>query len=262
MFSLLPFGFQQAMVFTVACCIGSFFNVVIYRLPSGQSLVSPASHCPGCNHPIAFYENIPLLSFLFLRGKCRYCRVPISFRYPLVELLTGLLALALFRHWGLHAQFAIESFFVSLLILITFIDLDTYLIPNVLSLSGLAAGILFSFFSVRVTWLGGLIGALVGGGFLYLIALGYELIRHQEGLGMGDVKLLAMIGAFLGWSGVIFTVLSASVVGTLVGGVVMWRSKKGLATMIPFGPFLSLGAVCYIFWGESFFRWYVGLFAG
>jgi leader peptidase (prepilin peptidase)/N-methyltransferase len=260
MLDVMPFAYQQAVVFVMACCIGSFFNVVIYRLPAEESIVRPGSHCPKCNRPLAFYENIPLLSYLVLRGKCRTCRAPISFRYPLVEAITGLLALLLFRMHGLHAQFLIEFVFVSLLVLITFIDLDTYTIPNVLSLSGIVAGLVFSFFSTRVTWLDALLGLALGGGFLYLIAIGYEYLRHQEGLGMGDVKLLGMIGTFVGWPGVVFTVFSASVVGTLAGMVVMWRSRKGLTAMIPFGPFLSLGAVCYLFWGELFFRWYLGLF--
>lgn len=258
----MPFAFQQAMVFVTACCMGSFFNVVIYRLPAGESIAWPGSHCPRCNHPLAFYDNIPLLSFLILRGKCRYCRAPISLRYPLVEGLTGFLAVFLFRLHGLHLQLLIELFFVSLLILITFIDLDTYTIPNVLSLSGIVTGIALSFLSVRLTWLDALLGVLLGGGFLYLIAIVYQYVRHQEGMGMGDIKLLGMIGAFLGWPGVIFTVLAASLVGTLVGVVVMWRNRKGLNTMLPFGPFLSLGAVGYIFWGEAFFHWYMGTFLG
>lgn len=261
-FGITLFVFLQIMVFVMACCIGSFFNVVIHRLPAGESIVRPGSHCPGCKHPIAFYDNIPLLSFLILMGKCRYCREPISVRYPLVEALTGLLALLLFRLHGVQVQFLIDFFFVSLLILITFIDLDTYTIPNVLSLSGIVAGLALSFFSLRVSWFDSLLGIVLGGGFLYLIAVGYQYLRHQEGLGMGDVKLLGMVGAFLGWPGVLFTVLSGSVVGTLVGGVVMWRSRKGLNTMLPFGPFLSLGAITYLFWGQSFFRWYMETFVG
>ena len=260
MLALMPFAYQQAMVFMMACCMGSFFNVVIHRLPAGESIVRPGSHCPRCSRPIAFYDNIPLLSYLILRGKCRTCQAPISFRYPMVEAATGLLALLLFRLYGLHFQFFIEFVLVSLLILITFIDLDTYTIPNVLSLSGIGAGLAFSFFSIRVTWWDALLGLALGGGFLYLIAIVYEYLRHQEGLGMGDVKLLGMIGTFVGWPGVVFTVFAASVVGTMVGVTVMWRSRKGLGTMLPFGPFLSFGAVCYLFWGEAFFRWYLGMF--
>ena len=254
-----PYPVLQIMVFAVGCCLGSFYNVVVHRLPSGSSIVRPGSHCPQCKHPIAFYDNMPLLSYLILLGKCRYCRAPISIRYPIIEALTGLLTLFLFRHYGFHAQFFIELLFVSLLVVITFIDLDTYLIPDVLSLSGVAAGFALSFLSIRLTWWDSLLGILLGGGFFYLIAVGYQYIRHQDGLGGGDIKLLGMIGGFVGWPGVVFTVLAASVVGTAVGLVVMWRTRKGLTTMLPFGPFLSAGAVAYIFWGTEFYRWYLGV---
>jgi len=253
---------EQIMVFAVGCCLGSFYNVVVCRLPAKESLVRPGSHCPHCNHPIAYYDNVPLLSYILLRGKCRYCRAPISIRYPTIEAVTGLLGLLLFNRYGLHIQLFIECFFVSLLILIAFIDLDTYLIPDVLSLSGIVAGFALSFLTPRLTWWDSLLGIVLGGGFLYLIAVGYQFVRHQEGLGGGDIKLLGMIGAFVGWPGVVFTILAASIVGTVVGGVVMWRTRKGLATMLPFGPFLSAGAVGYIFWGDAFYRWYLGKLTG
>jgi leader peptidase (prepilin peptidase)/N-methyltransferase len=146
---------------------------------------------------------------------------------------------------------------VSLLILISFIDLDTYMIPDVLSIPGIIAGFAFSFLAVRLSWLDSLIGVLLGGGFFFLIAIGYQVLRHKDGLGGGDIKLLAMIGAFLGWPGVVFTVLASSLIGSAVGVVVMWRSRKGLGTMLPFGPFLALGALLYLFWGDAFYRWYV-----
>jgi len=244
------------------CCIGSFLNVVIHRVPAKKSLVHPGSHCPQCGHSIMPYDNIPILSYLLLGGKCRYCHAHISMRYPMVEGLTGFLALMLFRKYGLTPQCFIEFFFVSLLIAITFIDLDTYLIPDVLSLTGIVVGLALSFFTPRLTWLDSLLGVLVGGGIFYLIAIGYQYLRHQEGLGGGDIKLLGTIGAFVGIPGVVFTILVASLVGTSVGLVVMWRSKKGLTTMLPFGPFLSLGAVCHLFWGQSFFQWYMGNFLG
>jgi leader peptidase (prepilin peptidase) / N-methyltransferase len=253
---------EQFMVLVAGCCLGSFYNVVVHRLPAKESLVSPGSHCPHCSHPIAYYDNVPLLSYILLRGKCRYCRAPISARYPLIEALTGFLGLLLFRHYGLHPQLFIELFFVSLLIVIAFIDLDTYLIPDVLSISGVVAGFALSFLTPRLTWWDSLLGIFLGGGFLYLIAVGYQFVRHQEGLGGGDIKLLGMIGAFVGWPGVVFTVLAASIMGTAVGGVVMWRTRKGLATMLPFGPFLSAGAIAYIFWGEEFYRWYLGTLTG
>jgi leader peptidase (prepilin peptidase) / N-methyltransferase len=248
--------------FMVGACLGSFFNVVIHRLPAKESLAYPGSRCPRCRHAIAFYDNIPVLSYFLLRGKCRHCRSPISFRYPLVEALTGAMSLLLYNRYGLHAQFLIEFSFVAVLIVIAFIDFDTYTIPDVLSLPGIVAGLGLSFFSVRVTWIDSLLGTLLGGGCLYIIAYGYQRLRHQEGLGGGDIKLLGMIGAFVGLPGVVFTVLLASLVGSATGLFLMARSRKGLSTMVPFGPFLAFGAVCYLFWGADFFRWYLNEFAG
>lgn len=257
MFVALPSILQQVFVFLAGCCFGSLYNVMIHRLPQNESILRPASHCPRCNHPISFYDNIPVVSYLLLRGKCRFCAEPISLRYPLVEILTGSLMLLLFRRYGLTPQFFIECLLVSLLIVITFIDLDTYLIPDVLSLSGMALGFACSFLTPRISWLDSLLGLVLGGGFFLLIAVGYQYLRHKDGLGGGDIKLLAMIGAFLGWAGVVFTVLAASLIGTVVGGVVMWRSRKGLDTRLPFGPFLAVGALLYLLWGEAFYHWYV-----
>ena len=254
----IPFFAEEVLVFLVGCCFGSFYNVLIHRLPAQESIVRPGSHCPRCSHPISFYDNIPIISYAILRGKCRYCGERISLRYPLVEGLTGALALLLFLRCGLTPQFFIDCILVSLLIIITFIDLDTYTIPDALSVPGIVAGFALSFLALRFSWLDSLIGISVGGGSFYLIAVGFEYFRHKEGLGGGDIKLLAMIGAFLGWPGVVLTVLAASLIGTVVGVVVMWRSRKGLDTRIPFGPFLACGAVLYLFWGEAFYRWYVG----
>ena len=256
------FALQQSAVFILGCCLGSFFNVVIHRLPRRQSIVQPGSHCPQCGQPIRFYHNIPLLSYLLLRGRSSCCGKPISLRYPLVEGLTGILGLLLFQRFGWHIQFAIESCFVSLLIVIAFIDLDTYLIPDVLSLFGIVIGLGCSLVGPHLSWLESLLGIILGGGFFYLIAVGYQYFRHQEGLGGGDIKLLAMIGAFTGWMGALFAVLAASVVGTVIGLIVMYRSRKGLTTMLPFGPFLALGAVSYVFWGQAFYLWYLNRFAG
>ncbi len=250
---------QQVLVGVMGCCIGSFMNVVIHRLPRKQSLALPASHCPHCGKPIAFYDNIPLLSYLLLLGKCRHCRASISLRYPMVEAMAGFLAVALFQRYGFEPQFFIEFVFVILLLAIAFIDLDTYLIPDVLSLSGLALGVLASFLSIRLSWVDSLVGVLIGGGSLYLLAIGYQYLRRQDGIGGGDIKLLGMIGAFLGAPGVVLTVVVASMVGTVVGLIAMRRSGEGMKTMLPFGPFLSLGAVAYTFWGEGFLRWYMGM---
>ncbi len=257
----IPSVALQGVVFVFGCILGSFYNVVIHRLPAKESLVQPGSRCPNCRHPIAFYDNIPLLSYLLLRGRCRFCKTPISLRYPTVELLTGLLAVLLFRKSGMDAQFLIDFLFVSLLLIIAFIDLDTFLIPDVLSLPGIVLGFCLSFVGMRISWLDSLLGMLLGGGLFCLIAVGYRYFRRREGLGVGDIKLLGMIGAFIGWPGVVFTILVSSLTGSIVGFMTMWRSGEGMNTMVPFGPFLSLGATAYLFWGEKFFRWYLGHFA-
>jgi len=248
--------------FALGCCLGSFFNVVIHRLPRGESIVSPGSRCPSCGSGIAWYDNIPLLSYLLLRGRCRHCNARISLRYPLVELLTGVLVFLLYRQFGLGVSFFIFLVFAALLVLIAFIDLDTYLIPDVLSLSGLAVGLAASFVGSHITWIDSVMGVLLGGGLFYAVAWAYQVLRKQDGLGGGDIKLLAMIGAFTGWQGVLFTIFLSSVVGTVVGLAVMLRRGQGMAARIPFGPFLSLAAICYLFWGKVWVRWYFGLLSG
>jgi leader peptidase (prepilin peptidase)/N-methyltransferase len=258
----IPFWGGQVVAFLTGCILGSFYNVVIHRLPSGQSIVRPPSNCPGCGNSIAAYDNIPLVSYLLLGGRCRHCKMPISLRYPLVEALSGLLALLLFRRYGLHPQIVVEFIFCSLLLIITLIDFDTMEIPDVLSLPGIALGLGFSFFTPRLSWWQSLLGIVLGGGIFYLIAEGYARLRHKEGLGGGDIKLLAMIGAFLGWRGVVFTVLASSILGTLIAIPVMWRSGKGLGSHLPYGPFLAMGAVAYIFWGELFYHWYFSTLLG
>ncbi len=252
----IPFIGGQIAAFIVGCVLGSFYNVVIYRLPLSQSIVRPASRCPACGNAIAAYDNIPLVSYLLLGGRCRHCKISISFRYPLVEGLSGLLALLLFRRYGLNPQLAIEFIFCSLLLIITMIDLDTLMIPDILSLPGIVLGLALSLFTPRLLWWESLTGIILGGGIFYLIAAGYALVRHKEGLGGGDIKLLGMIGAFLGWKGVAFTILVSSVSGMIIALPLMWRSGKGLGSTLPFGPFLAFGAISYIFWGELFYHWY------
>lgn len=247
---------EPAVAFMVGCCLGSFYNVVIYRWPRGESIVTPPSRCPACGAFIRWYDNLPLISFVLLRGRCRQCRQAISWRYPAVELLTGLMTAGLFHVFGWSASFFVFFAFGTLLLLIAFIDLDTYLIPDVLSLGGLVLGLGTSFVSPHMTLVDSLTGAVLGGGLFFAVAWGYEQWRKHEGLGGGDIKLLAMIGAFIGWKGVVFTVFVSSVGGAAVGLLVMARSRQGLVTRIPFGPFLSLGAMCYVFWGERLAKWY------
>lgn len=252
----------QIWVFAFGCCMGSFYNVIIYRLPREESIVSPASKCPGCGEPIAFYDNIPIVSFLFLRGKCRKCGTSISFRYPLVELATGLLALALFRLYGFGPQFFVEFVFLSMLLIISLIDFDTYMIPDVLSLSGIVLGFAFSFITPRLTWVDSLLGILIGGGLLYGVATVYGLLRKKEAMGGGDIKLIGMIGAFIGWQGVVFTIMVSAFSGTIIAIPVLLRKNGGFGSQIPYGPFLAFGAAVYIFWGQILWKWYLSEILG
>jgi len=242
--------------FIMGTCIGSFLNVCICRIPESRSIVSPGSACPRCNTPIKFYDNIPILSYFLLLGKCRTCSEPISIRYPLVELLTGLLALASVIRLGLSIDFLIYFIFISTLVVITFIDLDHQIIPDIISLPGIPIGLLASVVLASVNFKDALIGALIGGSSLFLVAWGYHFITGKEGMGGGDIKLLAMIGAFIGWQGVFFTIFMASATGSLIGTVLILFSQKDLKFAVPFGPFLSIGAIAYIFFGPELIFWY------
>lgn len=237
--------------------IGSFLNVVIARLPADESIVRPGSRCPGCGRPIASHDNIPVLSYLLLRGRCRECGARISIRYPLVELLTAA-AFAFSYHWfGPTLDLAAALVLLSALIAITFIDLDHRIIPNEISLPGIPVGFLFGSMRPSVGFADAGLGVLLGGGALFALAYGYEKIRGREGMGMGDVKLLAMIGGFMGWQGVLVTLVVGSFVGSAVGIAFMIRERGTLQYAVPFGPFLALGAAFYLFWGAELFEWYL-----
>lgn len=246
-------------VLLVGLAIGSFLNVCIYRLPRSLSLISPPSMCPSCQTPIRFYDNVPILSYLWLRGRCRFCGAGFSLRYPVVELVSGLFAVAVFDRYG----FSWESLFlyglIGALLVITFIDIDYQIIPDVISLPGIVIGFLASFLVGYITYKESLIGIILGGGLLLSVAWGYYLLTKKEGMGGGDIKLLAMLGAFLGWKGVIVTILAASAIGTLAGIAVALRTGGGRKLAIPFGPFISLGAILYVFFGTQMIEWYVAL---
>lgn len=247
-----------AAVFVFGAIIGSFLNVCIVRLPEERSIVTPPSHCPTCRRDIAWYDNVPLLSYLVLRGRCRGCGVRISPRYPAVELLTGALAVALWWRLGPTLAFAGYFVFAAALVTITFIDLDHRVIPDVISLPGIAVGLAVSLVSPLVTPVDAVLGALAGGGVLLGIALGYQAIRGQEGMGGGDVKLLAMIGAFLGWQSVFVTLMVASLIGSLIGVAVMLYQRADTKLAIPFGPFLACGALVALFFGDRILAFYFG----
>lgn len=246
--------------FLIGLCVGSFLNVCIHRLPSERSIVKPASACPSCGTPLKWYDNIPLLSYLLLRGRCRTCKTGISIRYPVVEILCGLFALAVFLHYGMRVESLVFFIFIAALLVITFIDIDHRIIPDVISLPGIPIGFAASFLLPQVTWTDSLLGILIGGGSLLAVAWGYRLLTGKEGMGGGDIKLLAMIGAFIGWKGVLFTIMASSFTGTIVGLVVMLKNRKSMKLAVPFGPFLAIGAILYIFFGPQMIQWYTGSF--
>jgi len=245
--------------FVFGAVVGSFLNVCICRMPRDESVVSPPSHCPLCDYRIRWYDNIPLLSYLLLKGKCRGCGAHISLQYPLVELLNGLLTLALFIKFGPTLTFLTLFLFCSALVVITFIDLEHQIIPDEISLPGIVIGFVCSFFLPWQTWINSLLGILLGGGSLLLVAYGYQWLTGKEGMGGGDIKLLAMMGAFLGWKSVLFIVFASSLFGSVVGVTMMLVQKKDSKLAIPFGPYLAFGAVLYIFYGRQLIHWYLNL---
>ncbi len=246
--------------FVLGAIIGSFLNVCIYRIPAGESIVSPPSRCPKCGSGIRWFQNIPILSYLFLSGRCASCKVRIPVRYPLVEALTGGLFVLVLYYFGVSWATPIYWLFCAALVVITFIDLDHQIIPDVISLPGMIIGFLCSFAIPWISWMDSLLGLLVGGGSLYLVAVVYELLAKKEGMGGGDIKLLAMLGAFLGWKAVLPVIFVSSLLGSLVGVPVMLLKKADSKLAIPFGPFLAAGALIYLFWGNALIDWYLSFF--
>lgn len=240
-------SYQSIIVVFVGLVLGSFGNVVVYRWPRQISLIFPNSFCPACKIGIKFYDNIPVLSYLILKGKCRFCKAPISPRYPLVELACGVLAYLLFKMLGLSIDLAGFFLFCLGLLALSLIDLETELIPNIITLPLAGLGLIFSFFSDEVGPGDSVLGVLAGAGFFFLISVGYKALRGREGLGFGDVKLMGMIGAFLGWQGLLPTILIGSFSGLVAALALFLLKGWKYADPIPFGPFLSLGAVVSLF---------------
>jgi leader peptidase (prepilin peptidase)/N-methyltransferase len=241
--------FFEIFSFVLGAAVGSFLNVIILRLPEEESIVFPASHCPKCRHALRFYDNIPLISYLFLKGRCRDCGGSISLRYPLVEALTAIMSLLIYWKFGPSLQYLCVFVFTCSLIVITFIDLDHQIIPDVISLPGIPVFFLAAVFVMNLRFLDAFLGFLIGGGVLYGVAFFYELITKREGMGGGDIKLLAMIGAFLGWQSLLFVLLISSFAGAAVGIAIMILKGRDMKYAVPFGPFLSLGAIAYLFFG-------------
>lgn len=253
-------GEIAVVIFIFGTIVGSFLNVCIYRIPAGLSVVHPGSRCPACETPIFWYQNIPIFSWIFLGGRCAHCRVIISPRYPLIEALNGLLWLAVFFHYGLTMSSLVYSAFLSTLLVITWIDIDHQVIPNVISVPAILIGFICAVFILPIHWVSSLIGVVFGGGFLLAVAVGYRFLTGVDGMGMGDVKLLAMIGAFLGWEAILPTLFLGSLAGTVVGIPLMIYQKAGRRFALPFGPFLSLGAVLYLFIWPQLSAWYFSNF--
>ncbi|UCE18353.1 MAG: prepilin peptidase [Gemmatimonadota bacterium] len=260
-------AFMYFLIFCLGLAIGSFLNVCIYRIPAQKSLIRPGSHCCHCEAPIRPYDNIPLVSFLILGGRCRRCRAKISIRYPAVELMTALLFVALFRAYGPSLQFLIYGPLMAALLVITLIDLNQYIIPDRITIPGALVGLLCSPLNAQLGSgvkgvFASLIGFFIGGILFFLIALLGSAVFKKESMGGGDIKLAAMLGTFLGWKGALFSFFLAFFSGALIGAIVLLVSSHRSNTRVPFGPFLALGAACYVFFGELILETYWGYVSG
>lgn len=284
--SLVPPVFGYVVAGAFGAIIGSFLNVVIHRLPLEESIVFPNSRCPSCGAVIAFYDNIPILSYVFLRAKCRRCKEHISIRYPAVELLTAALFVGVARHDGLSAALPFDLVFTSALLALVFIDAENMILPNVITYPGIAfavvariaipylmgtphfddlpslqQGALADMPIWVVSLAGALIGALIGGGSLWLMGWTWEKLRGIEAMGLGDVKMMFMVGAYLGWRLTILTIFVGVLTGSVIGIVLMARKgQRNMQMLLPFGVFLGLGAVAALLFGAPLVEWYAGQF--
>jgi leader peptidase (prepilin peptidase)/N-methyltransferase len=256
MIETLPPWLALAAAGAFGAIVGSFLNVCIHRLPLGASIVWPSSACPHCKRELSWYENIPVVSYLVLRARCRTCRQPISIRYPFVEALTSAMFVVAWWYYGPGPLLASRLVFGCALIVLFAIDLEHHLLPNVITLPGIVVGFAFSFIT-EPGWVASLIGLLAGGGSLYLIALAYFWIRHEEGLGMGDPKMLAMIGSFMGWKLTLVTLMLGSLIGSLVGVGLIAAGRGTMKYALPFGCFLAVGAAAAATVGPALLEWYL-----
>ncbi len=254
----LPPAFFIIVAAAFGAIVGSFLNVCIYRLPLGKSIAWPASACTSCGRELSWYENIPVLAYTALRGRCRTCAAPISIRYPLIEALTGVMFACAWWYYGPGVLLLSRLVFGCALIVLFAIDLEHHLLPNSITLPGIVVGFVFSLFTAP-GWTASIIGILAGGGVLWGVAEAYYRIRHEDGLGMGDVKMLAMIGAFLGWKLMLVTLMMASLSGTAIGVALIVTKRGGMKYALPFGTFLALGAAAAATVGDWLLTWYIGL---
>jgi leader peptidase (prepilin peptidase)/N-methyltransferase len=250
---------QLAILVLLGLAVGSFLNVCIHRLPRGQSLNSPPSRCPSCDNRLRWFDNIPVLSYVLLGGRCRTCRAWISIRYPLVELITMALFVTHGEVFGWSALLIPRLVFACAMVVLFAIDLEHQLLPNVITLPGIVVGLIASAV-LPPGIVDALIGVLIGGGVLWLIGEAYFRYSGHEGMGGGDVKMLAMIGAFLGWKLVLVTLVLSSIAGSLIGLAVIAFRKGGMKYALPYGTFLALGALVASLAGDAIVNWYVGLY--
>ncbi len=258
----MPLVFVVFVVFVVlvGLAVGSFLNVVIARVPERRSLLRPSSACPGCGTPIAWRDNIPLVSFVALRRRCRACGMAIPWTYVLVESGTGAAFAIAWVRFGATWDFVIAAVLISSLIAITVIDLRHQIIPDVITLPGILAGMLANLGTGRLPWHEPVVGILIGGGIYYAVIQGYALLMGREGMGGGDVKLAAMLGAFLGWKIYLLAFVVSSLLGGVVGIALMLSGRHGGKHPVPFGPFLAVGGMVALLWGERILSWYLSLF--
>ena len=254
--------FLYATVCLFGAVIGSFLNVCIHRVPRGESVVWPSSHCPACVAPIALYDNLPILSFLFLRGRCRACRAPISLQYPLVETANAAGYGLIFWWFGMGWPAAAYALFFSALLVITGIDLTHQIIPDAITLPGIPVGLVLAATILPVGLVDSLLGLLLGGGLLWLMAWVSPYLFGKEGMGGGDIKLLAMVGAFLGWKPALLTIMVGAMAGSLVGIGLISLKVMRRDQYIPFGPFLAFGALIALFFHQDIFAWYDTILLG
>ncbi len=253
----------QVFAFIFGTIVGSFLNVCIVRLPHGHSVVSPGSHCRHCQKPIQWYDNIPLLSYILLRGRCRNCGKYFSCRYFWVELITGLFFLIFYYYSGLTWILVPYLIFISGLIVATFVDIEHRIIPDEISVGGVVVGLVLSVLipalhdapNILISLARSLLGILIGGGTIYLMGMLGDFLFKKESMGGGDIKLLAMIGAFLGWQKALLTFFIAPFFGAMLGIIVKIRTKE---SVIPYGPFLAMGALISLFWFEPIIEWILG----
>jgi len=253
----MSFGFA-ALVTVFGAAVGSFLNVCIHRLPLRLSLAWPASHCPKCGAPVKPYDNIPVISYIWLFGRCRHCRAPISVKYPVVEIATAAVFLGTFLLFDPPAVVP-RLLFACAMIVLAVIDLEHRILPDVITLPGIAVGFLFSFF-MPPGWRDSLIGLLVGGGSLWLIGEVYFRVRGEEGMGFGDVKMLAMIGAFLGWRSMLLTLFLSSFLGSAIGLGMVTVKRGDMKYALPFGTFLAAGALIASVVGDRIVGWYASFY--